>query len=504
MALTATVVVGLLGLPAGAGAQSAVADRIDPAHSGGIDLAGLVPPLRQRWAVDLEPPDVYDPRISYPLVAGGRIFVVVVPSATAVPVLHALSAASGATLWSRTLAGTSAGAPAYDGGTGVRGHQPRRARVRRGDRGAGLGPRRRWPPPATRRSRPTASSTRTTAGERWRCAPRTDRRSWGRDLFAATHVTLGAQHAFYQGGQHTYALRRSDGGVAWEFFPGAGTHTGASLAAPALHQGRLWFTDSVDATLLDAATGALAGSRDSTRPPAFWGGTAFVMWGSNPVDPPARVLQARDAATDVLRWEFAGERGMLGGPTVVTGVVYAIGANRSLYGLDAADGRIRWCTTLPRSGTQRSHIAAGEGVVVVVAGSAIVAFEPGGAAGCDYNRVSRPGWYGPPAAPVVTGAQRVTLRTAAPSVERVTLRRVGGGVRARVRGNRLNGRRLVVYAGRPARRAGAARLRRVAPRRFAARVRTARPGRLRACVRLAGDRCGRRTLPVRSRELWPR
>ncbi len=497
----------LLALPAAAGAQSAVADRIDPAHSGAADVPGLVPPLRARWARDLEPPDVYDPRISYPLVAGGRIFVVVIPSATGVPVLHALAATGGTTLWSRTLTGARAGAPAYDGG---RVFVATDRDVRAFDAATGA--------PAWVREEVAAAGDAPVAADgvvythdNWRAlalhaADGSTR--WGRDLFAATHVTLGPQHAFYQGGQHTYALRRSDGGVAWEYFPGAGSHAGTSLAAPALHQGRLWFTDSVDAALLDAATGAVAGSRDTTRPPAFWGSTAFVMWGTNPVDPPARVLQARDAATDALRWEFAGERGMVGGPTVATGVVYAIGGGGSFYGLDAADGRIRWCTTLPRGGSQRSHIAAGEGLLVVVAGSAIVAFEPGGAGGCDYNRVSRPGWYGSAATaaavPAAGGERLATARSAAPAVERVTLRRLRGGVRAHVRGTRLHGRRLVVYAGRPARRAGAARLRRTAPGRFDARVRSARGGRLRACVRLGGDRCGRRTLPVRSGVLWPR
>ena len=200
----------------------------------------------------------------------------------------------------------------------------------------------------------------------------------------------------------------------------------------------------------------------------------------------------------------------------MTGTVYVMGYHGALYGLAAADGRLRWCTSLPYSAETLGEVVAGEGLLLVVAGPAIVAFEPGGPAGCDYNRVSRPGWYeplpgavvgastpAPPPEPADPGAT-APVRPAAAVFGVLLVRSARDVVTARVRGVRLGGRRLVAYTGRRPRRTGGARLHRVASGRYAARIAVRRRGRVRVCVRLASGRCGRRTLAPSSPELWPR
>ena len=502
----------LLAAPAaGASGPSAVALRVDPAHTGSVDDPAVVPPLRPRWTRELDARDTYQPRISQPLIAGGRVFVVVVPSATNVPVLLALSAETGETLWSRTLPGPVMTQPAYDSGRvivttydDVRAFAAASGDLAwiRADVSPGGGA-------------PVARGGVVYTSSSWNAvALRVSDGStlWTRELFSASYVTLGDEHVYYHGSRHTYALRPSDGGLAWEYWPGYDTFAGSSGSPLVLHGGRLWFTDSVDSTLLDAAAGTPAGTRDMSRMPAFWNGLAFVSWGHNPVDPHVTVLQARDEATDALRWEFAAERGILTPPTAVTGTVYVMGYYGALYGLAAADGRLRWCASLPYSAETSGAIAAGEGLLLVVAGPALVAFEPGGPSGCDYNRVSRPGWYEPlPGATVEASAaapqrQAVELQAApAAAVFGVRLLRGARGVMtARVRGVRLGGRRLVAYVGRRPRRAGGARLRRVASRAYTARIAVRGRPRVRVCVRLGSGRCGRRALPRSSPELWPR
>src|SRR5256714_7873240 len=96
--------------PPAQGAPS-VAMQIDAAHSGVQADGHPRPPLRKRWSVDLGQPT------SYPLIAGGKVFVVVRnPSAYGTRIV-ALDAATGATAWERSLGGSYywSGA-AYDAG----------------------------------------------------------------------------------------------------------------------------------------------------------------------------------------------------------------------------------------------------------------------------------------------------------------------------------------------------------------------------------------------------
>ncbi len=87
--------------------------QINPAHTGAIHIKGLIPPLSVKWSVDLGAP------VSYPLVAGGRIFVIAGPDASGNVNLYALNAQTGATDWGPVLIPEGAywwAAAAYDNG----------------------------------------------------------------------------------------------------------------------------------------------------------------------------------------------------------------------------------------------------------------------------------------------------------------------------------------------------------------------------------------------------
>ena len=71
---------------------TAVAYQIDATHSG-AQFDSVTPPLTQRWSRDL------GGQISYPLIAGGRIFVTVTNPNTTGTTLYALDETNGASLW---------------------------------------------------------------------------------------------------------------------------------------------------------------------------------------------------------------------------------------------------------------------------------------------------------------------------------------------------------------------------------------------------------------------
>jgi outer membrane protein assembly factor BamB len=76
-----------------AGSDEATSYRIDAVHSGAQPGDTLATPLTQRWSVNL------GGSVSYPLIAGGRVFVSVADSPNYGSRLYALDATTGATLW---------------------------------------------------------------------------------------------------------------------------------------------------------------------------------------------------------------------------------------------------------------------------------------------------------------------------------------------------------------------------------------------------------------------
>jgi outer membrane protein assembly factor BamB len=112
---------GLLGTTpplSAAGSDDAVSYRIDAIHSGAQPNDQLALPLHRRWAVDFGGPSYWfndAGKVSYPLVADGRVFVTTVHPGYGSD-LFALDAATGRILWGpRAVGGTyNFSATAYD------------------------------------------------------------------------------------------------------------------------------------------------------------------------------------------------------------------------------------------------------------------------------------------------------------------------------------------------------------------------------------------------------
>ena len=125
LVLPATAGVALAKTPAAATAtataSNAVAYQIDPRHDGDQPAGALqVSTLTRKWSVTLGRKGSYDVGagdVSYPIIAAGRVFVTVQNATSYGGRLYALSAATGARLWSVDLPGTYGfSALAYDGG----------------------------------------------------------------------------------------------------------------------------------------------------------------------------------------------------------------------------------------------------------------------------------------------------------------------------------------------------------------------------------------------------
>ncbi len=118
------VVLVAAALPATAGAQDSesVAFQVNPGHTGFASGGSLDrPPLDVAWTRTLgaSPPYSYSSvSTSYPLVAGGRVFVIAYDPQHAGGTLYALDAATGTTSWTRGVDGS--GTIAYDAGPDLR------------------------------------------------------------------------------------------------------------------------------------------------------------------------------------------------------------------------------------------------------------------------------------------------------------------------------------------------------------------------------------------------
>src|SRR6185503_13595509 len=73
--------------------------QINAAHTGAITSEHLTPPLRQRWSVN------FGRSPGYPIIADGRVYVVVKSTAGNGTSLYALNGATGATVWAWGLGG---------------------------------------------------------------------------------------------------------------------------------------------------------------------------------------------------------------------------------------------------------------------------------------------------------------------------------------------------------------------------------------------------------------
>ena len=349
--------------PTPTGPGQAVTYQINAAHTGS-QSDSVSPPLAQRWSRNL------GDSVSYPLIAGGRVFVVAGVS------LYALNGTSGATLWGPIEIGTYPSI-AYESG-----------RVIAIDRNGLL------------RAYDPANGAQV----------------WSRQLtgqsFTSAPSPMGGT-VYVNGFTTLYAINAQDGTIKWSAPNSGGEHSSPAVTANALYvsyscnamaispatgstiwnnqsdcfggggrtpvyyNGRVYLrSNDIGNVALDSGTGIPVIEVVSLPAPAFHGSTGFFLNEST--------LEARDISSGALKWSFTGDGSLSSAPIVVNGIVYIGSTGGKLFAVHPGTGANVWSGTV---GAPVNHpdeqgisdpltgLGAGEGLIVVPASNLVVAYE---------------------------------------------------------------------------------------------------------------------------------
>ena len=119
------------------------------------------------------------------------------------------------------------------------------------------------------------------------------------------------------------------------------TNTGpATLAAPIVHNGRIYLGAHFRIAALDAATGAELADLPTTGP--IGNSLALADDGTLYYSMPDRRLVARNADTGAIRWEYELGDSTAGPVAVANGIVYAGALDGVTYAVNAATGQRIW------------------------------------------------------------------------------------------------------------------------------------------------------------------
>lgn len=361
--------------------DQAVAYQIDVAHDGNLTGDTLAPPLSQKWTrTDL------GGTVSYPLIAGGMVFVTVAApyGSTSSPTkwLYALDEQTGATVWSRQLDGTYQFLnAAYDNGAVFVVNFDGLVSAFDASSGASL-----WsatmPGQYAFTSPPTAANGvlyvlgAGSGGTLYAINETSGRLIWqrsGLDTGDHSSPALGGSSLFVSDVCDAYAFAQADGSPIWATNYGCSGGGGKTVV---YSNNRVYARNvGVPGTnhVLDAGTGGGVGTFSSVSAPAFSGSTGFFLSGGT--------LQAADGSGAVL-WSFAGDGGLDTAPIVVNGDVYEGSSSGMLYAVDANTGQSVWSTNVgagilapdEHNAVLTTGLGAGEGLLVVPAGTQVSAF----------------------------------------------------------------------------------------------------------------------------------
>jgi outer membrane protein assembly factor BamB len=371
-----------LAVPALAGASNpAVAYQVDVAHSGVQVDDSLVPPLGRRWQA------TFEGAVSYPLIAGGLVYVTVESSSGHGTTLYALDRQGGSVVWSRPVSGTAWSNAAYDADRLFVADTNGYVQAVAADTGA-LGWARQLPDEYFASAPPTASDGVVYVGV-----------SGTSSLYAldeATGTILARQRVQYgdkssptlssSGVFVSYACNQAFGfsrpslSLLWHY---SGPCGGGGGKTAVYADGRLYTRDFFGNLILDTATGDLVRSYtpEHTQIPAPAVDSSAIYslsWGE---------LSAQTVSDGSVLWRFSGDGQLDTAPIVLSSsagrLVVEGSASGMLYGLSASTGEVVWKTDVgapPPSPDEQnvaeplSGISAGEGLLLVPAGSTLSAY----------------------------------------------------------------------------------------------------------------------------------
>jgi len=355
--------------------------QINETHTGSTTVAHLTPPLRQKWSVN------FGRSPGYPIIADGRVYVVVKSTAGNGTSLYALNGETGATLWAWALGGLRPwSALCYENGRlfalnsdGI---------LRAFDSVSGdliwqVG----FPNEYSVDAPPTAFQGvvyvgGASGGKVYAVNASSGAVLWTRSVLGGAQsspaVTNEGVYVSYSC-PNVYKLNPANGAVIWHYNPGC---SGGGGKTAALYNNRLYVRDFTD-KIFDSQTGTIIGNFNAKNTPAFSGNLGFFLNGPHYFGSYG-TLEARDVDSNALVWSFTGDGFLQSAVLVVNNYVYVGSSQGRLYAVDAATGLQAWMTTtgatIPYVDEQNvsqplTSFAAGEGLLVVPTSTTLVAYE---------------------------------------------------------------------------------------------------------------------------------
>ncbi|MBV9283452.1 MAG: PQQ-binding-like beta-propeller repeat protein [Acidimicrobiia bacterium] len=356
---------------------------MNAAHTG-VQSGTAAPPLRQLWAVDL------GGRLSYPLIAGGRIFVVAEkptdpPGGTPTTWVYAFDARTGVPLWAPIqVSRLQTGYVAYDGGRLIVQGWDEPLRAYDAATGAPL-----WSvylPYQTSYDAPPAAD----AGVIYTVTNNSTyavRASDGHTLWIGKTYNGGIMSSPAVSPDGVFvtwvcarndAFERATGAVRWSTTSGC---SGGGGTTPAYEDGNLYVRDyggppgnyPQGNMIVDPRTGAKVGTFPGRVSPALDGPNGYFLDGS--------VLRAQVLASGADRWTFTGDGALNSAPVVMNGYLYEASSQGTLFAVRTTDGKQVWSAALgspflpPREDLPPTDdIAVGQNLVAVPATNRLVVF----------------------------------------------------------------------------------------------------------------------------------
>jgi outer membrane protein assembly factor BamB len=356
----------------------AVALQITPDHAGAISFKSLSFPTSPAWSVDLEGAP------SYALIADGKVFVTVkvgLGSLTGSQ-LVALDQASGHTVWGPIQLGQGWAFPAYDGGkvfviTSAGGVGPATLQAFDAESGS-VDWANSYPVGIGFENAPSAAN-----GMLYLGAANTgtyvmaiDEGSgsalWQRSVPSGTGSTpaVTSQGVYIAVPCGTVGFAPLTGTALFEDSGGCGGG-GGTTAVVANNVFYSLLGDAANGIYVNATTGAQLGTFMADVVPAISPTTGFFL--------KSGTLTAQSLSDNSTLWSFQGDGGLVSSPILVNQAVIVGSSSGQLYGLDAATGAQLWTTNAGGaitggSGSVISGLAAGDGLLVVPAGTTVSAY----------------------------------------------------------------------------------------------------------------------------------
>ncbi len=362
-------------LTIGTASTAATAYQVNPQHNGATRFATVLPPAS--WSTTPTWTAFLAGTPSYPLIAGGRVFVTVNRSSGGT-VLLALSAATGDVLWG-PIALSGAVNATYDNGRLM---VLNSGGVMTGyDAATGnqlwstlLPGQWSFSAPPTAANGMVFTGGAGSGGTLYGVDDTSGALVWtaGVENGDASSPTVTADGVYVTYPCQTYDFAPLTGQPVWH---NSGPCEGGGGATGTYGNGVYYSPNGVGSPdqTFDAETGTLLSSYNGGLPPAIGTTTGYFVQSGT--------LDAIDLASNTIRWTFAGDNGIATAPILVNGYLFVANGSGKLFGLDAASGATLWQTTLssPVVGggymqLNQGGMSAGEGLLLVPAGNTLSAF----------------------------------------------------------------------------------------------------------------------------------